>query len=398
MNEVTPKRNHFKWLLPILILFLAGLAAVAITKARKAPEKHAQIDRGILVETIPVVNQSRHAIVHATGTVEAQQEISLVAEVSGTLTWVSPRFVEGGFFTKGEKLLKIDQRDYRLAVQKAQAELARARTGLQTEKEQSGIAKREWERLDLPDKGAPSPLVLRQPQLESEKANLAAAQASLNLARLNLERTSILAPFSGRLRSKKVDLGEYVRIGNPLAVLAGTDHAEIIVPLPVEDLHWLDIPAAGSGQKGSDCTISASFGDNLYQWQGTITRAFGEIDNNSRMARIAISVEDPYNLMPQQEEKAIPLPNGLFVSIEIKGALLSRVVTIPRNSLRDGNVVWLSDEKNQLEIRPVHVLRREQQYLLIDQGLKGGERLILTNISGTAPGMKLRPQDRENQQ
>lgn len=395
MIENPPKKNHFKWLLPILILLLAGLGSVAITKMRKPPEKHAQMNRGILVETIPIVRQNQRAIVHATGTVEPRQSISLVAEVTGTLTWVSARFVEGGFFQKGEKLLEIDPRDYQLAVQRAQADLARAQIALQTEKEQSGIARREWDRLDLPDKGTPSPLVLRQPQLEGEKANLAAAQAGLEQARLNLQRTVVRAPFSGRLKNKKVDRGEYVRVGTPLAELAGTDEAEIIVPLPLEDLRWLKIPAAGSDRKGSRCSVSALIGNTRYNWQGTINRAFGEIDNASRMAKIAITVDDPYRLSQKNGSTTIPLTNGMFVEISIEGTILDQVFTIPRSALREGDVVWLANDKDQLEIRPVHVLRRQQQSLLIDQGLQGGERLILTNISGVAPEMLLRPQSRE---
>lgn len=389
--------KRLKTVLPILILLLAGLISLAIVKSRTPPEKHPQVNRGILVETMPITSQSQQAIIHATGTVEPQQEISMVAEVSGSLTWVSSRFVAGGFFRKGEKLLEIDPRDYRLAVQRAQAELARARIGLQTEKEQSGIARREWEQLDLPDKGTPSPLVLRQPQLKSEEANLVAAQAALEQARLNLERTSIRAPFNGRLRSKKVDLGEYVRVGTSLAVLAGTDAAEIIVPLPIEDLRWLMIPTAGSGQEGSSSLVSAQFGNQDYQWQGSISRSFGEIDNSNRMARIAIRVEDPYNLLQKKKTRSFPLANGMFVTIEIKGAELGQLVSIPRSTLREGNIVWLMDKNDQLEIRPVHVVLRQQETLLIDQGLETGERLVLTSISGSAPGMKLRLQTREDQ-
>ncbi len=398
MNEINSKKNHLKWVLPLLILLIASFGAITLVKSRKPPEKKSHINPGLLVETIMVVRQTERASVHATGTAEPQQEISVVAEVNGKLSWVSPAFVEGGFFRKGDKLLEIDPRDYRLAIQKAEADLARARTGLQTEEEQSGIALREWKQIELPNKGVPGALVLRKPQLDSAKADLAAAQANLDLAKLNLERTSIFAPFNGRLRSKKVDLGEYVRSGNPLAMFAGTDQAEIIVPLPLADLSWIDIPPTGSDKKGARCTISTLINDKRYHWQGTVTRTFGEIDNASRMAKIAISVDDPYKLRQQKGEHDIPLANGLFVDIEIEGTSLGQVVIIPRSALREGNVVWLADENDQLEIRPIHILRRQQQSLLIDQGLQGGERLILTNISGAATELKLRPQNKGMQQ
>ena len=398
MNNNDAKKKHLKWILPLLILLIAVLGAMATVKSRKPPEKIPQTNLGLLVETIRVVRQSANAVVDATGTVEPLHEISLVAEVNGKLTGVTPRFVEGGFFRKGEKLLEIDPRDYRLAIQKAEAELARTRTALQTEEELSGIAQRDWEQLELPDKGTPGALVLRQPHLDSAKAALTAAEATLELARLNLARTQIVAPFNGRLRSKSVDLGEYVRNGTPLGTFAGTDHAEIIVPLPLADLRWLEIPSAGSNKRGSNCTVSTQIGAQRYRWQGSVSRSFGEIDKTSRMAKIAIRVDDPYRLSEQQAAHGMPLSNGLFVEIEIEGVPLDEVASIPRSALREGDVVWLADEHDLLEIRPVRVLRRQKQNLLIDQGLEGGERLILTNISGSASGLKLRPQAKGKQQ
>ncbi len=398
MNEITSKRNHLKWVLPILILLIAAFGARTLVKSHRAPEKKPQINAGILVETLQVVRQTERAIVHATGIAEPLQEISVVAEVSGKLTWLSPVFVEGGFFRKGEKLLAIDPRDSRLAIEKATADLAHASSGLQTEEELASIAQREWQQLVLSDKGTPGALVLRKPQLKSAKAALAAAQAALDLANLNLQRTSLYAPFNGRVRSKKVDLGEYIRSGDSLAVFAGTDRTEIIVPLPLADLRWLKIPTAGSAQKGSLSRVSALIGSERYTWQGTINRSFGEIDSTSRMAKIAISVDDPYRLMQKDADQGISLSNGLFVDIEIEGESLEQVVSIPRNALREGDVVWLADSNDQLEIRPVRVLRRQGLSLLIDQGLNGGERLILTNISGSAKGLKLRPQAREQRQ
>lgn len=397
MQEESSKSNHLKWILPLLILLLAAAATLFIVKMRKPPAKVAQTERGVLVEVMELTSATAQARVDATGTVEPKQKISLVAEVSGILTWASPRFVEGGFFRKGDKLLEIDPRDYRLAVERAQADLARAETGLQTEEEQTKIARREWERLELQEKGSPSPLVLRQPQLKSEKANLAAAAAGLQQARLNLERTLIRAPFNARLSSKKVDQGEYIRSGNQLGTLAGTDRAEIVVPLPVEELRWLNIPEAGSDEMGSTCVIRAQLGDQEQTWNGRITRALGEVDSKSRMTRIAVEVIDPYALETTNASSP-KLPNGLFVRLEISGSLLEHIVTIPRSALREDDSVWLAGSDGRLEIRPVHVLRRQGESLLIDTGLQTGDRLVLTSLSGAASGMQLRPRLKETPQ
>lgn len=395
--EKTRRQNHtLKWLLPLLILLFAVLASVMVAKSRRPPEKQVRENPGILVETLILEAKPQRAVIHATGTVTTQHQISLVAEVTGTLSWVSPKFVSGGFFRKDEKLLEIDPRDYQLAVERARADLTRAQASLQTEEEQARIAKREWEQLELPDKGQPSPLVLRQPQLESARAALIAARAGLEQAQLNLERTRILAPFNGRLHDKKVDLGEYVRTGSLLAGFAGTDRAEILVPLPIEDLNWLVIPRAGSLKTGSAVTLHAQLGTETSNWQGQIVRSLGEVDPSSRMATILVAVDDPYNLEgPHATSSA--LLNGLFVQLEIQGKELGEVIEIPRAALREGDLVWLADANDQLEIRPVKVLRRQQQSLLIEAGLIPGERLVLTNISAAAAGLKLRPQAQERQ-
>jgi RND family efflux transporter MFP subunit len=393
--EKTKRQYHvLKWLLPLLILLLAAVASVMVAKSRRPPAKEVHENPGILVETLTLEATPQRAMIRATGTVRPQQQISLVAEVTGTLTWVSPAFVDGGFFRRGEKLLEIDPRDYQLAVQRARADLARAQAALQTEEEQAALAGREWQRLDLADKGQPSPLVLRQPQLESARAALIAARAGLEQAQLNLERTQILAPFNGRVHDKKVDGGEYVRAGNGLAGFAGTDRAEILVPLPVEDLGWLDIPRAGNGKTGAAVSVSAQSGSGTSTWQGQVIRALGEVDPTSRMTTIVVAVDDPYNLAAADTGRS-DLLNGLFVQLEIAGHELGEVIEIPRAALREGNVVWLATADDQLEIRPVKVLRRRQQSLLIGSGLAAGERLVLTSISAPAPGLKLRPQAEE---
>ena len=394
MEKTKRQKHYLKWLLPLLILLFAALAAVMVAKSRRPPAKEVRDNPGILVETLTLEARSQRARVHATGTVRAQQQISLVAEVTGTLVWVSPRFAGGGFFRQGEKLLEIDPRDYALAVERAQADLARAQASLQTEEEQAALAKREWQQLQLPDKGQPSPLVLRQPQLQSAQATLVAARAGLKQAQLNLERTQIRAPFNGRLHDKKGDLGEYVRSGSVLARFAGTDRAEILVPLPVEDLEWLVIPRAGSRASGSAVTVSAQLGDKNKSWQGQIVRSLGEVDPVSRMATMVVTVDDPYHLKAS-EAKDSALLSGLFVQLEIQGKELGSVIEIPRAALRQGDVVWLAAANDQLEIRPVKILRRQQQSLLIESGLAPGERLVLTNISAAAPGLKLRPRSQE---
>ncbi|PLX87425.1 MAG: efflux RND transporter periplasmic adaptor subunit [Desulfuromonas sp.] len=389
------KRSLFlKIILPLLIIAV-GVAGFKILMTMQAPpKKQSAPEKGLLVDVIQVASEPHLVNVHATGTVQPSMEISLVPEVSGKVTWLSPNLVSGGFLRQGEKILVIDQRDYQLALDQAQADLARVEVSLQTEQQQAQIALEEWQLLELADKGEPSPLVLREPQLQREQANRAAAQAGLEKARLNLQRTVLYAPFNCRVRTEQVDPGQYLRAGTAIATLAGTDRVEINVPLPLNELQWLDIPRAGQNISGAAATISLQSAKQTYRWNGRIVRSLGEVDMNSQMATVVVAVDDPYR---QQGSESVPfdLAVGLFVDISLHGKRLPDIVTIPRRALRENNSVWIADQEDRLQIRPVNILRRERDMLLIDAGVVAGERLILTTLDGAANGLQLRPVEQE---
>ncbi|NOQ51816.1 MAG: efflux RND transporter periplasmic adaptor subunit [Desulfuromonadaceae bacterium] len=387
-TEQKKSRMALKIILPILILLLGIGAFVGIGKLKKPPQRQISQQLGILVDVIELQAAPHQVTVHATGTVQTEQEIALVPEVSGKVNWISPRLVGGGMFKNGEILLKIEQSDYLLTVEKARADIARAQVALKTEQERARVARQEWQRVALPDNSEPGPLVTREIQLQQEQANLAAAQANLQLASLNLQRTELKAPFNGRIRREQVDLGQYLRAGTSIGSFAGTDRAEIHIPLPTQELKWLTIPMAGSTRSGSTAYIDLP-GNRQTRWQGRIVRSLGEIDPGSHMATVIVVVDDPYQLAGSS---GLPdLATGLFVDIELLGNRLDSIISIPRDALRNNQQVWIADDKNRLRLRPVDILRREQRQLLISKGVSSGERLIMTTLSPAAEGMLLRP-------
>jgi len=388
MSETKKSHTALKIILPILILIIGVAAFKMLGNLKKAPQRQEQPQIGVLVNVMELQATAHQVKVHATGTVSAEQEISLVPEVSGKVTWLSPQLVGGGLFKTGQPLLRIEVSDYQLAEEKARAEIARAEVALRTEQERARVALQEWARIDLPDKGTPGPLVTREIQLQQERANLAAAHANLKLAQLNLQRTTIVAPFDGRIRQEQVDLGQYLRAGTSIGSFSGTDRAEIHVPLPVDELHWLSIPTPNRTVAGSLAMISLP-GNPDVQWQGKIVRSLGEIDPTSRMASIVIGIDDPYQLKAPSSSPA--LQNGQFVEIQLFGKQLGQAISIPRDALRSGQQVWIADNDNRLRQRPVKILRREQQQLLLESGVESGEKLILTTLSGAADGLLLRP-------
>ena len=176
--------------------------------------------------------------VRSQGTVAPRTESDLVPEVSGPVTWISPSLASGGFFEKGEILLRIDARDYEASVARARAEVARA----QGEEEHARSQLQRQKGLARSNATSPSHLSNARRAARVATAAVQAAQVSLEQARRDLQRTTIIAPFQGRVREKHIDLGQFVSRGAPIAKLYATDFAEIRLPLADRQLAFIDLP------------------------------------------------------------------------------------------------------------------------------------------------------------
>lgn len=382
--------------LPIVVI-LAGLAGMQImVHSRAAPKKEVKESRGVLVEVKSVTRENLPVVVMGTGTVGSRQEASITPQVNGRVTYLAPGFVVGGLFRKGDLLFRIEDTDYRLAIDGAKAALAKAEFDLATVEGQAHVARIEWERLHLAETKEPSPLVLYEPQLKNARASVDSAKAGLSQAELDLARTSVYAPFPCLVRSEEIDLGQYVTVGKSVATVAGTGAAEIVVPLPLEEMQWITIPRKGSNGNGSKALVKLAVGDQVLTWKGQVVRSLGEVDPRGRMARVVVGVADPYNLQRGGDSKRQDLEIGMFVDVEIIGKTLSGVFSVPRSALRDGDTVWKMDEEGRLRVTPVTVVRRERDTVILRDGFEEGDMVVLTNISGAAEGMQLRLAEEEN--
>jgi RND family efflux transporter MFP subunit len=388
---MSTKSKLLKILVPICIILLGVLGTIVLIKARTEPQKTPSVKKGALVQVMELSLESRQVVVHATGTVEASQRVEIVPQVSGRVDKLAPAMVAGGFFRKGELLFRVEDIDYRLAVDRARAAVAKAEFNLAREEGSARVARQEWDRLQADNIENPNPLVLNEPQLNNARAELVAAGAALRQAEVDLERTSVKAPFDSMVTAKNIDLGQYVRAGTGVAMVSGTDLAEIIVPLPPDEAGWLDIPMSGRKEPGSKVVVRHATGGREYTWEGRVSRSLGVIDPVSRMARLVVEVSDPYNLRGSRPADQPALAMGMFVEVNFLGEPLTGVIAIPRRAVHENNTVWLMDEDNTLRMRRIEVLRMEQNQVLVREGVVAGERLVLTKLSGAVEGMPLRP-------
>ncbi len=374
-------RSRLKVFLPILALILGAGATFAMLSSREAPQPRERPALGPLVETRLTESADVQITVRGQGEVSPRVSVDLAPEVSGRVISVHPALISGGRFRAGTELLRIDPRDYSLAVEKARAAVAAAETTIERELAEATAAVADWRELHA-DKEPPA-LLARTPQIRAARAQLAAAEADLATAELNLERTRVSLPFAGLVISEDVDAGDLVSVGQRVATIYGLDAVEIPLPLDDRELGWFELPAAG--EEGPTATVSTHFAGREHRWQARVERLEGQVDPRSRMVRVVVVVEQPF----AESEGRPPLLPGTFVDVEIAGRELDEAISIPRAALRSGDKVWVLDGTT-LRIRDVEVLRRERLRALLGGGLAAGERIVTSSLDAATDGMTVR--------
>lgn len=392
---MSARSTFFRILLPIVVLALGIGGMRLLLHARKPPVPTPHVTVGPVVEVMTVHVGDHQAVVTATGTIQPRRAAAITPEVGGRIVEVAPNLVAGGLFSDGDLFFAIEATDYRLAVEQAHAAAAQARVELATTEGRAEVARNEWQRLH-PAGEPPPPLVVYEPQLASARAAVAAAEASVARAELNLARTRIAAPFNCRVRSESVEVGQVVRPGTVAIDVAGTDQAEVVVPLPPAALAALTIPRAdgNTATGGSAATVVVERDGGRDTWHGRVVRSLGEVDAMGRMSRVVVAVDDPHQLRHRQAGRA-DLEVGRFVTVELAGRHLSQVVAVERRAVHPGDQVWVATPENTLQTRTISVVWREGETLFVDHGLADGERVVLTQLTGAADGLRLRPMERE---
>ena len=382
-------------LLPFLVIVISLVLTFVLVKSRKTPKPHEAPHLGPLVEVSMLTKANRQILISGTGSAQSRYEVSITPQIKGRVSELSPQMVAGGTFQKGELLFAIEDVDYQLAIAHAQATLAQAELELLRNENLADLARKEWHSLNSESDLEPNPLVVYEPQLKSARALRDAAQANVKQAELNLQRTRVFAPFDCYVRSEQLEIGQFLNAGAPVATVAGIDQIEIVVPLSLDEIVWLQVPRKGTKQRGSLAKVELQSGGRTFHWQGEITRSLGEIDPRNRMARVVVTVNDPFTEDTEKANLLNDLLPGMFVNVQILGEELSDIISVPRGAMHDNDTIWVIDDENRLHIREVDILRRERDEVLIRSGLDANEKIVLTNLSGAAEGMLLRPKMRE---
>ena len=368
-------KNYFGLLFLVISVVLAFLM---IKNKSVAVSEDVEIDIPY-VKTMMLLPQTVNASIASQGVISPESALTLLSELNSKVDWISPSMETGSSFSKGDTLLILDKRDYELALITAESDVLNAEVNLEREKAESDLASKEWKRVGA---GAGSDLALRKPQLAQAKATLASAQATLERAQRNLKRTVFIAPFDGRVRTKNVDPGATIFPGTALGNIYATESFEVRLPIADQDVPFTGLDFNGR-QIPEDKQLDVKFSLGNSNLKGKVVRAEAEVDPMTRMLSIVARIDNTPSISSSN-----PIAVGQFVQATIYGIEIPDVVVLPRTAVRDEGV-WVVDTSMILYNRPVDVLRYENEFALIGEGIEPGDRLLTSRLSSLVNGLKV---------
>ena len=373
----------------IILIVLVGAGSLILNNPPRVERGGPPAGPQTVVEVIPVASRDYQIHVSSYGTVQPRTRSILVAQVSGQIVDIESDFRAGGFFDAGDALLNIDPRDYEADVEIAQASLMDALQAQAQEEARVEQARQDWQRLGQPGE-EPSALVLRQPQLQAARARVRSAESALTKARLDLERSTITAPFSGRVLRQMVDLGQVVTVGAQLAEVFATDYVEIRLPIRNADLEFVELPE-NQNTVTPLVEIKSTLGGETI-WHGEVIRTEGAIDAVARQLHVVAQINDPFGTLTPVDR---PLKIGEYVTAEIGGRQLQDAIVIPGNTIYQNSYVYIVEE-GLLQRRDVEIAWQNGVDAIINQGLAVNDLLVTTPLGQITSGTPVRIAGEQN--
>lgn len=368
-----------KSLLSLAVLAGALLLSTALIALKPEPKPRAVEATLPIVDVVVAQPGPQRMVVRAQGTLAPRDEIELVAEVAGRVVWISPSFDGAGAFAADEPLVRLARDDYEIAAQRARAAVERAQSQLT-------LARASRERSEaLFAAGAASPAAHDQAlgNLEIAEANLRDAEAAQEQAELSLARTEVRAPFAGRVRERKVALGQYLAPNTPVARIFGGGDAEVKLSLRAEDAAFVALPQ-DAATPGPRVVLRGDVGGQPRELAARVVSSAGALDPRTRMLSLVARVEG------DAAAESAALAMGAFVDAEIEGREIASAVKLPRAALSGDGTVFVVGADDALEVRAVEVLRADEETAWISGGLAAGERVCAHAPTALGRGARVR--------
>ena len=375
-----------KYLRPLIIIGISTVIAAALYMLGQISPDPIQekdpMDVNVQILT-PIDYQIK---IKSTGTTTPITQTVLTSEVGGEVIYRSKKFSEGSSVISGEILAKIDDTDLQLQYKNALLQLASAEVQFAVQQAEAEIAQEAWDQVG---EGIPQELTTKKPQLKQAKAALDVAKAQVQSAEKKLNKTEITAPYTGRIQNINIDLGSTIIPGQPVGSMYTSNEIEVTLSVKDSDLQFLDIPMDGrklNPDQKSIVIIKSLYKGEMQEWAGNLERVDGVIDPMTRMIKLIANFKNNFI----EETKPI-LPIGLFVEAEINGKQLEDVFMIPNSALTPNGELLFLNQDDALEIRKVRVLTKMKNHILVKEGMKAGERVVVSKLSIATNGMLVNP-------
>ena len=375
-----------KYLRPLIIIGIStAIAAVLYMLGQISPDAIQEkdpMDVNVQILT-PIDYQIK---IKSTGTTTPITQTVLTSEVGGEVIYRSKKFSEGSSVISGEILAKIDDTDLQLQYKNALLQLASAEVQFAVQQAEAEIAQEAWDQVG---EGVPKELTTKKPQLKQAKAALEVAKAQVQSAEKKLNKTEITAPYTGRIQNINIDLGSTIIPGQPVGSMYTSNEIEVTLSVKDSDLQFLDIPMDGrklNPDQKSIVVIKSLYKGEMQEWAGNLERVDGVIDPMTRMIKLIANFKNNFI----EETKPI-LPIGLFVEAEINGKQLEDIFMIPNSALTPNDELLFLNQDDALEIRKVSVLTKMKNHILVKEGMKAGERVVVSKLSIATNGMLVNP-------
>jgi RND family efflux transporter MFP subunit len=380
-------------LLPVIVLVvLIGGGFLALQALKPPVERAEEEPRGLSVFAEAAIATDLELKVNAQGEVRPKRQIVVAPQIAGRIAYVSPDLVDGGFIRAGQVLVRLESADYELAVTRARSGIASAEQVLAREQAEAEIALQDIEELGIEDA---SPLARREPQLAQAQAALDSAKAQLAEAQLALNRTAITAPFSGRVRERNADLGQFVSPGQTLGTIFATDVVEVSLPLSDTELGRTGLPLAfaeSEGNPGPRVVFSTNVAGQSREWIGRVRRTAAAVNPQTRLINVIAELDDPYGT---GADDGAPMAPGLFVDAVINGRQVENLVRIPRAALRGTDQVFIGNgPAGKLDIRTVQVAYSDDDGAYLSSGVSEGDLAVVSPIQAAFDGMSIQVVER----
>ncbi len=382
----------------VIGIFLAMFAVSWFFMATKpvSMRKRAETTR-FAVNVLEVSVGEAPVQIRALGTIRPYQETNINARVSSQVVFLSENSDIGAIVKKDEVLVKLDADTYVNTLRLKKSDLAKAKAAYELEMGQQSVAKAEAEQLKQLSSSfigevIISDLALRAPQLAQAKADVEAAEAAVKMAQLDVDYTTIKAPYNSMVTERNVSVGSLTNTQDNLMTLVGIDEYRIEAAVAIDKLTSLNL------KKNANSKVQITTSTGVVR-EGRIIRHVASLDSATRMGRILISIPDPLGI----KNNAPALILGDHAEVVFKAGTLENSVIVPRRALQPNDSVFVampvtqnkddgSDEDGVqyvLDIREVDIAWKDLDNVYICSGLENSEYVITSVIPTAIQGMPL---------